>query len=189
MAIKRYSSGVYEDELKYIKISELTDIGGPLQYWKLGGTFADAYGLSIGRNSTTKVIDLVTHTLHDGPWAVADATAAASAAGSLTLAGGLYAAKGIYADKGAANAAGHFVDGGVDTFICDGADGIGTNGDITANNSNIKIQTSGDFYHLGNQGVTADGFSGGIKTNEADADEHTEEIATDILMNLAAGGF
>jgi len=50
---------------------------------------------------------------------------------------------------------------------------------ILADSGDIKITTSGDYYHLGNQGVTGDGFSGGIKV---DADAATSAMIESVEM-------
>jgi len=53
---------------------------------------------------------------------------------------------------------------------------IGGNNGIAVNNGSIGIETAGDYYHLGSQGLTVDGHSGGILTDADEADAHTIEI-------------
>ena len=122
--------------------------------------------------------------LENGDWDITSTTAAGSGAGGLQLAGGLYAASGVYTDKGSASLAGYFYDSGSFVSILDGVYGISTNEEINVNSNDIKIITTGDYFHLGNQGVTdsENGVSGGLVIDSS-------IVGTTSYLNLAAGGY
>ena len=144
----------------------------------LGGLDADDHPQYFKRDGRTPATDnditVVTK--------ITDTTAAATAGtAALVVDGGVYAAKGVAAEKSTAMAAGDFRDGlkvallGLDvagrfySTIDDGVDlGDGTYG---VNAGLINASTA--YYHNGTQGVTGDGFSGGIKVDAASATTST----------------
>ena len=111
-------------------------------------------------------------------------TTAGSGTGAIKIDnGGLYSAAGVYVTKGAAAQAGYFSDGSNGAVLCDGTSSLDANGTIqTEGNISVLSGSGGVFQHFGNNGVTGDGFSGGIKTDASAADAAIASTAITATM-------
>ena len=132
-----------------------------------------------------------------GTLSITNPLQASATGGAISTSGGGFFKKGIYA-KGNGSVSpitatdgtlSALLGGGTNSYAgtFNGASAVVQIGGASAlegvqvTNGNIAIVTSGDFYHLGNQGDTGDGFSGGLKTDAAAAN------SASIKLNWAYG--
>jgi len=168
--------GNYNDDLgagacygKSIAESNGTDLRIHIDDYKLyRGTEATSYQATVEWNSCylndqaeVLTLDWNSRQLDGADWTVlagtilkvADTTAAASGDGALEVTGGGYFGNGIYSVGDVITPAGYFINS-----TCTAEVAVTSTLALRAR-GDISIQTTGDYYHLGNQGGTGDDAS------------------------------
>jgi len=140
-------------------------------------------------DGTTGTVKWGLRRLSGGVWTVTDATAAGDGLGALLVGGGVYAGEGLFASKNTSDAAGQFKS--IDRLVKISDVGVGlhasdsgtsgptvelANATYAVDASQGRINSTEGYAFNGTDGVTSDGFEGGIKTDAEAAEAATIEL-------------